>query len=200
MAERVNFEFEFLNRVQTHQVAKEAIAVAAAGQINDGQSVLLDSGTTTLALAKQLRKKQGLTVITTSLPIAAELQHDPHIEVLLLGGYIRASSPDLAGALTEANLETVRADVAFLGAQGIDRDGGVYQCTPEVARLLSKMALAAARVFVVADSSKLGKTALCRSGRLQDCTALVTDSAQPRAVGGAEKGRRASDQSELFVR
>ena len=184
-AERVNFEFEFLNRVQEHQAAKEAIARAAAAQIKDGESVLLDSGTTTLALAQQLLGRRGLTVITTSLPIAAQLQHDTEIEVLLLGGYIRASSPDLAGALTEANLETVQADVAFLGALGVDCDGAVYQGTPEVARLLAKMARAAARVFVVADGSKLGKTALCRSGRLQDWTALVTDA-------GADRGLLAS--------
>jgi DeoR/GlpR family transcriptional regulator of sugar metabolism len=182
MAERVSFEFEFLKRVREHQAAKEAIATAAAGQIHDGQSVLLDSGTTTLALAKCLRGKRGLTVITTSLPIAAQLQFDRQIEVLLLGGYLRASSPDLAGALTEANLEALHADVAFLGVQGIGRDGTVYQDSPELVRMLQKMAAAAARAFVVADSSKLGRTALCRLGRLQDWATLVTDSEAERAV------------------
>jgi len=115
MAERISFEFEFLNRVRENHAAKEAIAASAAAQIKDGESVMLDSGTTTLELAKRLRGRRGLTVITSSLPIAAQLQYDQQIEVLLLGGRLRASSPDLAGALTESNLETLRADAAFLG-------------------------------------------------------------------------------------
>ena len=76
MAERISFEFEFLNRVRENQAAKEAIAAAAVVQIKDGESVMLDSGTTTLELAKRLRGRQRLTVITSSLPIAAQLQYD----------------------------------------------------------------------------------------------------------------------------
>jgi len=185
LAERVSFEFEFLNRVRKNQAAKEAIAVAAAALIKDGQSVMLDSGTTTLELAKRLQGKRNLTVITTSLPIAAQLQFDRQIEVLLLGGYLRASSPDLSGALTEANLETLRADVAFLGADGVDSQGNVYQDSPELARMLTKMASSAKRVYVVADHSKLGRTALWQFGRLRDWTALLTDS-------GADRGPIAS--------
>ncbi len=113
MADRISFEFDFLNRVRRNQPAKKAIAAAAAAQIRDGESVMLDSGTTTLELARLLRGRPRLTIITSSLPIAAQLQFDPQIEVLLLGGRLRTSSPDLAGAITEHNLETLRADVAF---------------------------------------------------------------------------------------
>lgn len=182
MAERVSFDFEFLRLIRKNQAAKEAIAVAAAAEVKDGESVMLDSSTTTLALAKQLRTKQRLTVITTSLPIAAQLQYERQIEVLLLGGYVRPSSADLAGALTEANLESLRADVAFIGAGGVDRQGTVYQGSPELARMLKKMAASAGRVFIVADSSKIGKTALCRCGRLQDWAALITDVDVDRSV------------------
>jgi DeoR family fructose operon transcriptional repressor len=182
LAERVSFEFEFLNRVRENQTAKETIAIAAAAQVKDGESVMLDSGTTSLELAKQLRGKHGLTVITSSLPNAAQLQYDQQIEVLLLGGRLRASSPDLAGALTEANLETLRADVAFVGADGIDAQGAVYQESPEIARMLTKMAASAGRVYVIADSSKLGKTALWRFGQLSGWEALITDDRADRSV------------------
>jgi DeoR/GlpR family transcriptional regulator of sugar metabolism len=181
VGERVSFEFEFRKQLEQNQAAKRAIAVTAAAEVHDGETVMLDSGTTTLELAKMLCGKQDLTVITNSLPIAAQLQYDVQTEVLLLGGYLRASSPDLIGALTEANLETLRADVVFLGADGIDRQGGVYQESPEVARLLTKMAASAGRVYVVADGSKLGKTALWRFGRLQDWAALVTDAEADRS-------------------
>jgi DeoR/GlpR family transcriptional regulator of sugar metabolism len=128
-----------------------------------------------------LRDRLGLTIITSSLPIAAQLQYDQQIEVLLLGGRLRASSPDLAGAITEANLDTLRADVAFLGADAIDRQGAVYQQSPEVARMLTKMAASAGRVYVIADGSKLGKTALWRFGRLTDWAALITDASADRS-------------------
>jgi DeoR/GlpR family transcriptional regulator of sugar metabolism len=182
MADRISFEFEFLNRVRDNHKAKDAIAAAAAAQIKDGESVMLDSGTTTLALAKQLHGRQGLTVITSSLPIAAQLQYDRGIEVLLLGGRLRASSPDLAGAITESNLETLQADVAILGADAIDAHGAVYQESPELARMLTRMAASAGRVYVVADSSKLGKTALWRFGRLADWASLITDNAAEPAI------------------
>ena len=98
------------------------------------------------------------------------------------GGYLRASSPDLAGAITETNLEILRADAVFLGADGIDRQGGVYQESPEIARMLTKMAASANRVYVVADGSKLGRTALWRFGRLQDWSALITDAGADRTL------------------
>jgi DeoR family transcriptional regulator of aga operon len=175
LAERFSFEFAFRSRLQEQPQAKEAIGRAAAARIENGQTVLLDSGTTTLALAWHLHGKQGLTVITTSLPIAAELQYDRQLQVLLLGGYLRPESPDLGGALTEANLETLHADLAFLGTDSVDARGTVYNQSPEVARMLTKMAAAATTVYVVADGSKLGKTALWRFGLLQDWAGLITD-------------------------
>lgn len=187
MAERISFEFDFLRRVKQREGAKAAIGAAAAGLVEDGQSVLLDSGTTTLALSRRLKEKKNLTVITTSLPIASQLQYSPNIAVLLLGGYLRAGSPDLIGAMTEANLETLHADIAFVGADGIDDQGNAYNQSPEIARMLGKMAAAATRVFVVADHSKLGHAALWRFGQIKNWAGLITDAE-------ADRGRVASLQ------
>jgi DeoR/GlpR family transcriptional regulator of sugar metabolism len=173
--QQVSFEFQFLSRVKENEPAKHAIATAAAELVGEGESVMLDSGTTTLALAQQLRQRQSLTVITTSLPIAAALQDRGQIQVLLLGGYLRRGTPDLAGALTESNLEGLRADVAFVGADGIDEDGNIYNESIEVGRMLERMTAAADRVYVVADSSKIGKTALYRFGQLARWRGLLTD-------------------------
>jgi DeoR/GlpR family transcriptional regulator of sugar metabolism len=122
-AEQVSFEFQFLGRARENAAAKEQIAATAAGWVRDGQSVLLDSGSTTLAVARHLTSRRRLTVVTTSLPIAATLQPAAGVETLLLGGYVRRESPDLEGPLTEANLERLRAGVALLGADGIDARG-----------------------------------------------------------------------------
>lgn len=182
MAQRISFEFSFLNRARENNAAKRAIARTAAALIKDGQSVMLDSGTTTLALAQHLHGKKGVTVITTSLPIASELQYDSGIEVLLLGGYMRPGTPDLAGALTDANLENLRADLAFTGTDGIDDAGIVYNQSPDVARMLTRMAASAREVYVVADNSKLDHSALFRYGDLKDFAGLITDRKADPAV------------------
>ena len=174
-AARVSFEFRFLEDAGLNRDAKEAIAAKAAELVEPGQAVMLDSGTTTLAIARHLRGKGRLTVITTSLPIASELYGCAGVDLLLLGGLLRRDAPDLTGSITEGNLDALHADVAFLGADGIDVDGGVYSQAPALARMLSKMAAAADRVYAVADHSKLGRKALMRFGDLSRWDGLVTD-------------------------
>jgi DeoR/GlpR family transcriptional regulator of sugar metabolism len=175
-AAQVMFEFQFLRRSRQHKREKEQIGVAAAKLIGARQSVLLDSGTTTLALARQLCNHQGLTIITTSLPIAAALQHAPGVQTVLLGGLVRRDTPDLGGPLTESNLENLRADLAFVGADGIDLAGNVYNGSIETARMLSKMIGSASAGYVVADSSKIGRTALMQYANAGAYKGLITDS------------------------
>ncbi|MGN6726293.1 MAG: DeoR/GlpR family DNA-binding transcription regulator [Tepidisphaeraceae bacterium] len=174
--EQVSFEFKFLRGMGDSGTQKEAIGQAAAGLIEDGQSVLFDSGTTTLAVARRLIHRKRLVVITTSLPIAATLQRSADLEIILLGGIVRRDAPDLAGPLTEANLEAFHADLAFIGADGVGLDGELFNASLTVGRMLAKMTARAAGVYIVADSSKIGRTALCRFGNLRDCRGLITDS------------------------
>ncbi|MEN8254487.1 MAG: DeoR/GlpR family DNA-binding transcription regulator [Verrucomicrobiota bacterium] len=174
LAGQVSFEFGFLKRKKQNQTEKEAIARRVAELVRDGQSVMLDSGTTTLAIARALRSKKGLTIITSSLPIASELQYHQDTRVLLLGGYLRSGAPDLEGALTESNLEQLRADIAFLGADGIDRKGHAYNASLSVGRMLTKMTASANEVYVVADQDKLGRTALSRYGNIAKWSGLIT--------------------------
>jgi DeoR/GlpR family transcriptional regulator of sugar metabolism len=181
-AEAVMFEFQFLRRAKLNASAKDRIGAAAASLVRDGQSVLLDSGTTTLCIARHLRERSGITVITTSLPIASVLQRAGGVQTLLLGGYVRREAPDLQGPLTESNLEALRADIAFIGADGIDANGSCYNASLTVARMLGKMIRAAQQVYVVADASKLGRTALASFGQLSDFSGLITDATEPMPV------------------
>jgi DeoR/GlpR family transcriptional regulator of sugar metabolism len=182
LAGRVSFEFDFLKRKKRNQKEKEAIARRAAELVRDGQSVMLDSGTTPLAVARALRGKKGVTVITTSLPIASELQYQEGLRILLLGGYLRPDAPDMEGALTESNLEQLRADIAFLGADGIDRKGNAYNTSLSVGRMLTKMAASAAEVYVVADQDKLDRTALTRYGNVAKWSGLITSRSADKPV------------------
>lgn len=172
---RVMFDFQFMNRTQEKEGAKQQVAAIAASLVKDGQSILMDSGTTTLAVAHALKSKKRLTVITTSLPIASELQHCDTIDLILLGGALRREAPDLIGPLTESNLEQLKADIAFIGADAVDSQGRVYNHSLTVARMLTRMATSARRVYVVADSSKIGQTALTRFGNIKDWDGLITD-------------------------
>lgn len=184
-AERISFEFNFLRKLRENQTAKLAIAEAAARLVKEGQSVFLESGTTTLAVARALKSRKNLKIITTSLPIASELQFCENIQVLLLGGILRRGAPDLAGALTESNLEQMRADLAFLSADGIDAKGNVYSASLDVARMLGKMISCARQSYVVADHSKMGRTAVIRFGHLKQLNGLITDGGLSRTMAAS---------------
>jgi DeoR/GlpR family transcriptional regulator of sugar metabolism len=172
---RVVFDFQFMQRTREREAAKRQIAETAARLVKDGQSILLDSGTTTLAVARALKARKRLTVITTSLPIASELQSCDAIDLVLLGGALRREAPDLIGPLTESNLEQLKADIAFIGADAVDSQGRAYNHSMAVARMLTRMATSARRVYVVADSTKIGQTALARFGSLKAWNGLITD-------------------------
>lgn len=200
LAGRISFEFQFLGRAQEQAQAKDQIAQVAASLIQPGQSVLLDSGTTTLAIARRLVMIPGVTAITTSLPVASELYGREGIDVVILGGQLRDTSPDLTGALTENSLERIRADIAFIGADAIDESGFIYNSSPDIGRMLKRMAEAATEVYAVADHTKLMRHELMRFARVSNWAGLITDgqvdTATVRALGGAgvnvlrpEKGR-----------
>lgn len=184
---RVVFDFQFMQRIHAQEGAKQQIAEIAAGLAQDGQSILLDSGTTTLAVARALKARKKLTIITTSLPIASELQNCDTIDLILLGGALRREAPDLIGPMTESNLEQLKADIAFIGADAVDSHGRIYNRSMAVARMLTRMATSARKVYVVADSSKIGQTALARFGILKKWDGLITDRKLSPALAAALK-------------
>jgi DeoR/GlpR family transcriptional regulator of sugar metabolism len=161
-AKRFTFEFTFKSEYQKNLKEKQRIARKALDYIKDGQTIILDTGTTTLEIARLLPGQRSVKVITMSLPIVSQLQFAQDIEVILLGGYLRDQAPDLHGPLTEQNLAMFKADVAFLGAGGIDADGTVYTDDLRVLNLDLKMIEISSKVIVVADSSKFNHGALCR--------------------------------------
>ena len=174
-AEKMVFEFNFRARRQAHRDAKRAIAREAAKLIKPGQTIILDTGTTTLELAALLKDSRDLTVITPSLAVASELQFSPGVRTVLLGGVVRRGSPDLTGAVTEANLEMLAADVAFQGADAIDLEGRMYNGDLQIAHVDEKMRRRAKRTYILCDSSKIGSTALACNGSLRQTEALITD-------------------------
>lgn len=174
-AERIGFEFDFAARRQSNQKAKRAIAEAALKLIEPGQVILLDAGTTALELACLLRGVSNLVVVTPSLAVAAELQFAEGIQTILLGGILRRGSPDLTGEITEAALETLAVDIAFQGSDGIGLDGMLYTGDLSVARVDRIIRQRAGRTYVLADSSKIGRSALACHGKLSEMSGWITD-------------------------
>jgi DeoR family transcriptional regulator of aga operon len=182
LAKRLTFEFSFREKQNRNNRQKACIARLAAGHIEDGQVVILDTGTTTLEIARQLMGRRSVTVITTSLAIVSALQFAAGVRTVLLGGFLRGGSPDLHGPLTEQNVDMFRADVAFMGADAIDLDGSTYADDLQVVNLDRKMAANAARVIVVADSSKFGRNGMCRIFSPGDYDSIFSDSGLGRDV------------------
>ncbi|HLZ13509.1 MAG TPA: transcriptional repressor AgaR [Candidatus Acidoferrum sp.] len=142
-----------------HKQEKFRIAAAAVRMIRPGQVVILDSGTTTTAIARGCRQIRGLTIITNATNIAAELQGS-NAEVILTGGTLRKNSFSLVGPLAEESLRKLSADMLFLAVDGFDVGYGLTTPNQLEARVNRAMSEAARRTIVVCDSSKFGRRSL----------------------------------------
>ncbi len=174
-AGRISFELAFSERHHQHWPEKRRIGSAAAALIRPGSTVFVDTGTTTLEIARALAGQRiACTVVTSSLVVAAELWRHRQVALLLLGGRVRDGSPDLAGPETQRAVKAMRADAAFLGADAVDASGA-FAADAEVARVAALMVRRARQAVVVADASKLGRRAGTRYARAAELDVLITD-------------------------
>jgi len=142
-----------------HRQEKLRIAEAAAAQVMEGQVVILDSGTTTTAIARALREFRSLTVVTNAVNIAAELTGTA-VEVILTGGTLRKNSFSLVGPIAEETLRRLSADLLFLGVDGFDVHYGLSTPNLLEAKVNRVMVEIAKRTIAVCDSSKFGRRSL----------------------------------------
>ncbi|MDD4888940.1 MAG: DeoR/GlpR family DNA-binding transcription regulator [Phycisphaerae bacterium] len=175
-APRGRVEFTFQQHHQAHEAEKAAIARQAAALVQPGMSISLDTGSTTLAVARRLAHVSRLRVLTSSLAIAAELCRCDNLELVLLGGTVRKDSPDMFGVLTEENLRRFRVNVAFIGVDAASPDG-LFTTDANVARVSAAMIDGAQRSVVVADSSKFAATAFVRFAGWDRISDIITDDA-----------------------
>jgi DeoR family transcriptional regulator of aga operon len=173
-----------------HHAEKVRIAKVAAGLIRDGETLILDSGTTTAEIAKQIRKLEGysLNVITNALNIATLLADVPFVRLIMPGGILRPESNSLSGHMAEAALADLQADRLFLGADGLDPERGVMTPHLPEAQLNAKMIAISRQVIAVADSSKLMRRNISLIARVDQLHMLITDSgANPEVVAELER-------------
>jgi DeoR family transcriptional regulator of aga operon len=158
-----------------HSHEKVRIAAAAAALVQEGHCVLLDSGTTTTAIARALKRFSQLTIITNAVNIAGELSATD-FEVLLTGGSLRKNSFSLVGPIAEEMLRDMHADILFLGVDGFDLEVGLT--TPNVmeSRVNRAMVRASSLVVAVCDSTKFNRRSLSKIVEASAIHHVITDS------------------------
>jgi DeoR family transcriptional regulator of aga operon len=159
---------------------KQRIAAAAARLVREGQSVVLDSGSTTTAVARALRNFHQLTIITNAVNIAAELAGSS-IEVILTGGILRENSFSLVGPLAEDTLRRLSADILFLGVDGFAIPFGLTTPNLLEAKVNRVMMKIARRTVVVCDSSKFGSRSLSLIAPPSAVHKVITDRGIPKS-------------------
>lgn len=174
-----SLEPPYATRALSMAEEKRHIGEAAASLVHEGESVLLDLGTTTLEVARSLKGRKGLTVITNSIQAALSLVEEPGVDVYLTGGRLRAGDQSLSGAWAQRSISEVYVDKAIVGAGGITVENGVTDYHMEEAATRRAMIQHAREVIVVADSSKFGVTALAAVLPICSIHKLVTDAGAP---------------------
>jgi DeoR/GlpR family transcriptional regulator of sugar metabolism len=176
-------ERSFLERSAKMSGSKDAIGRKAAHLVRDGETVVLDSGTTTRFIARYLATKRDVTVVTTSLAVLEELAGSTTVRVRLTGGFYRRSSHDLSGNAVLDALGGVHADRVFFGAAALSFHKGVMNFDAEMPKVFLR---AGRERILVIDSSKIGIEAVYRLCPVEKCDLVITD-----------KGAKAAELAKL---
>jgi len=172
-------ESSFENSLEQQGTAKRAIGRGAASLVNSGNSVLLDVGSTALAVAHALVDRRDLTdvlVVTNGLTIALALEAAmPRFTVVVTGGTLRPLQHSLVNPFASPFLESLHTDIAFVGCNGVDAVRGVTNVNLPEAEVKRQMVISSARPVIIADSSKLGAVSLGAIAPLADVDLLITD-------------------------
>jgi DeoR/GlpR family transcriptional regulator of sugar metabolism len=169
----------FADRERQAPEAKRAIARAAAALVRDGQAVFLDGGTTARLVARHLPPERRATVITHSPPTAEALMEHPSVDVLLLGGRVLKLSRAAVGAATVEAVRAIRADLYFLGVNGLHPELGISTHDLEEAHVKRAMIESAAETVALVSSEKLGTAGRYTVAPASELTHLITERAAP---------------------
>ena len=173
--ENANLEVPFNIRKNYNVIGKQKIAEQIAAMVKDGESLMLDASSTAVYIAKALKEKKNLTVITNSIEIIVELMDMPEWKVLSTGGLSREGSFALVGPQTDKMLKSYHVDKAVISCKGFDLESGITDSDELHANNKIPMLGAAGKKILAVDKSKFDKTAFTAIGALDDITTVVTD-------------------------
>ena len=179
-AERVRIDYQLNIESSQHLKEKRAIGKKAAELVMENDTIIIDSGTTTLELARNLSRYQNITIITNALNIASQFINNSNITVIMPGGNLRYSSFSLIGPIAEEGIKNLYCDKIFIGVNGIDSRYGISTTHLEDASLNKIMIESSKEVIVLTDSSKFLKRSFSLISPINKIHTIITDSGIPQ--------------------
>ena len=173
--ENVGLDMPLNIRSKKNVAAKQTMALLAASMIHDGDHIMLDASSTALFIAKEIKDKQNLTVITNSLEIMLELSDVSGWTVVSSGGDLKEGYIALVGPAARRSLAAYCVDKSFLSCKALHRQRGVMESVEDIADIKCAMIEAAEKRYLIADHSKFDRTAFSRVGNLELADVLITD-------------------------
>ncbi|MCK5105290.1 MAG: DeoR/GlpR transcriptional regulator [Cyclobacteriaceae bacterium] len=172
---RVGVDFELSKKHKINLVQKQKIGKRAAKLIQDGDTIIVDSGTTTQELVKNLSSEDKFTVITNALNIANNLVYKDNVQVVMIGGFLRKGALSMIGSPAETQIRNYLCDKLFLGVDGLNFEFGVSTPNIEEAHLNQISIEISRQIIVLADSSKIKKRSLAVICPISKIDILITD-------------------------
>ena len=169
------YDSSYLEQEGLHAEEKRRIGLAAADLVGDGEAIGLTAGTTATQVARSLRHRRGITVVTNTVNVAMELSRREDLSVSVVGGQLRGGWFSLVGAQAVAAVKETFLDRVFIGVNAVDAVRGLTCHHPEEAAVNRALVEQARERIVVADRSKLGQVALCLICPTSEVHMLITD-------------------------
>ena len=169
----------YRQRQRLNEAAKQRIARAVAQAVPNGCSLILNIGTTTEAIARELLQHRGLRVITNNLNVAAILSDNPDCEVIVAGGVVRTRDRGIIGEVTVDFMRQFRVDIGLIGISGIEADGTLRDFDYREVKVARAIIEQSRTVWLAADHSKFNRPAMVELARLAELDMLFTDAAPP---------------------
>ena len=173
--DKPGIDLPFNMRQKENPQGKQIIAGLVAGNIKDGDHIILDASTTSVFIAKELRQKKHLTVITNSIENLIELSDTSDFNILSTGGVFNSGTMSLLGRRAAEGIRLYNADKVFISCKAFDIEKGVMDGNDDVSSIKQEMLKSASKVFLAVDSSKFSKVALSTICSLSDIDVVITD-------------------------
>jgi DeoR/GlpR family transcriptional regulator of sugar metabolism len=184
---KAELSFDVRERLQRKE--KSRIGQAAASLVHDGDAIALDASTTALQVARRIKDRRELTVITNGIRIALEFMDSPHITVVMPGGILRRDAVSLVGELGEEVLAKFNVQRGFFGAKGITLEEGLTDVDSHEVHLKRAMVRAAKEVIAIADHTKWGRVAFASFAFVDEVDRVITDDGAPPDLVAALRQR-----------
>ena len=169
----------YRQRQQLNELAKQRIARTVAAAVPNGCSLIINIGTTTEAIARELLRHAGLRVITNNLNVAAILSDNPECEVIVAGGIVRSRDRGIVGEVTIDFIQQFKVDIGLIGISGIEADGSLRDFDYREVKVAKAIIEHSREVWVAADHSKFNRPAMVELARFEQIDMLFTDAAPP---------------------